>query len=97
MNSGTRVVTQPDSVVLDALEFVGLGDQFGFHNLTTSLLDLLQFLQVVPELGFGHNFVGGEKTHAVQLRIGVLGGGQGSTHNSVCAQLFACVGGKKKT
>lgn len=72
MDARSRVVSQPDAVVLHALELVRLGDQLDRDDLALRLLHLLELLQEVPELRLGHHLVRAEQTHAVELRVRVF-------------------------
>ena len=71
VGTGTGVVAQPDTEVLDlhGLLFAddGAGDDF-----TGGTLDLLELTQEVEEAGLGDDFVNSEDAHLVELRSGVL-------------------------
>lgn len=72
VDAGSRVVSEPDAVVLHTLELVWLGDQLDRHDLALRLLHLLQLLEEVPELRLGHHLIGAEQSHAVELRVRIL-------------------------
>lgn len=71
VGSGSRVVTEPDTEVLD-LGRTLLVDLVDGHNLTVGLLNSSQTGQEVPEAGLGHHGVGGEDAHTVELRLRLL-------------------------
>lgn len=71
VGSGTRVITEPDSVVLDSTGVL-LNELDAVKNLTGGLLHLTELTHEVPELGLGGNRVGGKDDHAVSLGVGVL-------------------------
>lgn len=75
VGTGTGIVTQPDSEVLD-LQRRLLGDLLEGHDLAGRLLELVQLTQEVPETGLGHNVIRGEDPHFVHSRVGLLVGGQ---------------------
>lgn len=75
VGTGARVVAEPDTEVLD-LERALLVDHVEADDLTVGLLDLTELGQEVPEARLGHNGVGREDAHAVQLGRGVSLGGQ---------------------
>lgn len=74
VGTGTRVVSDPDTEVLD-LGGALLVDLLDRDDLTSGLLDLLEAAQEVPESGLGNRSVGGKDGHAVKGggRVG-LGG-----------------------
>lgn len=72
VDTRSRVVSQPDAVVLHTLELVRLGDQLDGHDLALRLLHLLQLLEEVPELRFGHHLIRAEQSHAVELRVRIF-------------------------
>lgn len=82
VGTGTGVIAQPDTKVLH-LHGLVLVDQGTGDDFTGGLLDLLQLAQEVEETGLGDDFVGGEDAHLVELRSGVLGGGQLATDDLV--------------
>lgn len=61
----TRVVTQPDTEVLDFNRCL-LVDGFHVDNFSGGLLELTQLSQEVPETRLGHDLVGREDAHFVQ-------------------------------
>ena len=71
VGSGARVVTEPDSVVLDGAGVL-LDKLDAVKNLTSGLLHLTELTHEVPELGLGSHRVGGEDNHTVGLGVGVL-------------------------
>lgn len=82
VGAGARVVTDPDTEVLD-LERVLLGDLVHGDDLTIGLLDLLELHQEVPETGLGNDLIGGKDAHAVELGGGVALGGQMAANDLV--------------
>lgn len=87
MAAGAGVVSEPDTVVLDALSGVRFLDLLDLDDLTVGLLDLLQLRQKVPESRLGDDVVWRKDGHAVQRWVGDLAGGQMTTHNSVLTKL----------
>lgn len=85
--SSARVVSQPDTVVLDALCGVRLLDLLYLDDLTIGLLDLLETSQKVPETRLGDDLIGCKDGHAVQGRVRVELVHQVAAHNSVLTQL----------
>ncbi len=67
----TRIVTEPDSVVLDSTGVL-LDKLDAVKNLTGGLLHLTELTQEVPELGLGSDRVRGEDNHTVCLGVWVL-------------------------
>lgn len=82
VGTGARVVTDPDTEVLD-LERVLLGDLVHGDDLAVGLLDLLELHQEVPETGLGNDLIGGKNAHAVELGGGVALGGQMAANDLV--------------
>ena len=74
VGSRTRVVTEPDSVVLDGTGVL-LDKLDAVKDLTSGLLHLTELTHEVPELGLGSDRVGGEDNHTVCLGVWVLLGG----------------------
>lgn len=70
VGAGARVIAEPDAEVLD-LQGLLLVDNVDTDNLARGLLDLLELTQEVPEPRLGHNFVGREDAHAVDLGAGI--------------------------
>ena len=70
VGAGAGVVSNPDTKVLD-LEGSLLVDLVESDNLAVRLLDFSQLHQEVPESRLGHDIVGSEDAHAVQLGFGV--------------------------
>ena len=66
VGTGTRVVTDPDTEVLD-LQRALLVDDVKTDDLAVGFLDFLELRKEVPEARLGHNCVRGEDAHAVQL------------------------------
>jgi hypothetical protein len=62
----SRIIADPDAEVLD-LEGPLLVNDVQGDNLAVGLLDLAEFHQEVPEAGFGHDGIGCEYAHAVEL------------------------------
>ena len=52
-------------------------------DLTSSLLDLAELLEEVPETGLGNDIVGSEESHAEKLRDGLLLGRKLTADNLV--------------
>ena len=75
VGSRTRVIAKPDAKVLH-LEGLLLGDLGEGDNLTSRALDLFQLAEKVPEARFGDDFIAGKDAHLVELRGGLLGGGE---------------------
>lgn len=90
VGAGSRVVSDPDTEVLD-LGGGLLGDLVDGDNLTGGLLDLLELGQEVPESGLGHNLVGGKDSHSVELLLGGSLGRQLSANNLVFVESTHCV------
>lgn len=67
VGAGSRVVSEPDSKVLD-LERLLLVDGVHGNNLTGSLLHLSKLTNEVPESRLGDRLVDGKDPHSVQLR-----------------------------
>ena len=86
VGSGTRVVTEPDSVVLDSTGVL-LDKLDAVKNLTSGLLHLTELTHEVPELGLGSDRVGGEDNHTVSLGVGVLVSSSLTADNLVLAHL----------
>jgi len=66
VGTGARVVTDPDTKVLD-LGGPLLMDLIKRYNLSSALLDLSELLQEVPEAGLCNNSVWCKQTHPVEL------------------------------
>ena len=62
VGAGPGVVSQPDAEVLD-LHRLPLLDLLHADDLASSLLELPQLSQEVPEPGLGHDHVGGKDPH----------------------------------
>lgn len=75
VGTGTRVVTEPDSKVLD-LERLLFVDSVDADDLTGGLLDLLELPQEVPVTRLGHDLIRSEDAHPVDFWVGVIFGGQ---------------------
>lgn len=85
VGAGARVVAEPDTEVLD-LERALLIDHVQADDLAIGLLDLPELSKEVPEPRLGHNGVGREDAHAVQLGRGVGLGGQVTPDNLVLVE-----------
>jgi len=70
VGAGARVVADPDTEVLD-LGGPLLVDLVKRHDLSSTLLDLPELFQEVPETGLRYNGVGSEEAHPVELRSGL--------------------------
>merc|ERR1711911_422389 len=75
VGSGARVITQPDTEVLN-LQWSLFMDLLDADNFASGFLELAKLSQEVPETGFGNNVVRSKNPHAVQRRIGLLLGRQ---------------------
>lgn len=65
VGTGSRVVSEPDTEVLD-LQGLLLVDRVDGDDFTGSLLDLLELSQEVPESGLGDNLVGCKDPHSAK-------------------------------
>ena len=86
VGAAAGVVPEPHTVVLDG-EGLLLVDDAGGKNLTVHLLEVPQPLHEVPEPALGHQVVGGEQAHAVDLGKGLLLGGAAAADNKVLFEL----------
>ena len=68
VSTGTRVVTDPDTKVLNLVGSL-LVDLVDGNNLTSSLLNSSELGQEVPESRLGNNSVGSKDSHTVELRL----------------------------
>jgi len=82
VGTGARVVTDPDTEVLDLLGALLMNLVEG-DDLAVCLLDLSQLRQEVPESALGDDLVGSEDAHAVELGGGVGLGGQQTANDLV--------------
>ena len=82
VGTATRVVTDPDTVVLD-LQRALLVDDVKTDDLAVGFLDFLELRKEVPEARLGDDFVGREDTHAVELGRGLRLGGEMATDDLV--------------
>jgi len=82
VGTGARVVSQPDSKVLDGGGPL-LVDLLAMDYLADGLLDLLQTIQIVPKPRFGHDAIGGEDAHPVKRGDPQLLTGDLPSHNAV--------------
>lgn len=71
VDTGTRVVTDPDTEVLDLGRSL-LVDLVDGDNLTSGLLDSSQLGEEVPETGLSNNRVWCEDSHTVELWLWLL-------------------------
>lgn len=87
VRAGTRIVTQPHTVILDTIGGIRFLNLFDLNNLTVGLLDFLETTQKVPEARLGHNVIGRKDGHSVErwVRVGLVH--QVTTHNAILAQL----------
>lgn len=74
MGSRSRVVTQPNTEVLDLQRFC-LMYNVDTNDFTTGFLDLLQLPEEIPESGFCNNFIRSKDAHAIDFGVGLIGGG----------------------
>jgi len=65
VGAGPGVVSQPDTEVLD-LKWLPLPDLLDRHDLSSSLLELPELPQEIPETRLGNDLVGGENSHPVE-------------------------------
>lgn len=86
MRTGTRVVTEPNTVILDGAG-VFLGEFDTVEDLAGGFLHLAELTHEVPEFGFGRGGVGGEDDHAVGFGVGVFVGGGFAAYHLVLAHL----------
>ena len=73
-------VAEPDSVILhnSGVLFNNLDT---VKNFTGGGLHLTELMHVIPELGFGNHFVGGENNHTVCFRVwGIVSGSLTANH-----------------
>lgn len=82
VSARARVVSQPDTEVLDLLGVL-LVDRLDADDLTGGLLDLLETTQEVPVTGLGDRLVRGEDGHPVHGRGRVGLGGQVAANDLV--------------
>lgn len=85
VNTGSGFVSNPNTVSLD-LGWSGLRDSVDRHNLTGSLLGLVQLLQEVPVSGLGNNGVWGKDSHSEQLWLWNGLGRETTTNNLIFVQ-----------
>lgn len=93
VGAGSRVISEPNSVILYASIWVLLVNFLDFHYLTSSLLDLLELSQKVPKSRLCYNLILGIDGHAVHLRSWILVARQLAANNSVlverhCSNMF---------
>ena len=82
VGTATRVVTDPDTEVLD-LQRALLVDDVKADDLAVGLLDFLELRKEVPEARLGDDFVGREDAHAVELGRGLRLGGEMATDDLI--------------
>ena len=97
VSTGTRVISQPDTVVLDfGVSLVDLPKSaitlpnaylVDSKNLTSTLLHLLKSVHEVPITGLSSDSVGSEKTHSVNFRFRVRFGRKSTTNNVIIVNL----------
>ena len=97
VSTGTRIVSQPDTVVLDfGVLLVDLPKSaitrpnayfVDSKNLTSTLLHLLKSVHEVPITGLSSDSVGSEKTHSVNFRFRVRFGRKSTTNNVIIVNL----------
>lgn len=82
----TGIVSKPDSEVLD-LQWSLLVLALHWDDLTSSLLELTQLTQEVPEAGLGYDVIRGEDDHLEQWWIWILFGRQFASDDLILLQL----------
>jgi len=82
VGSRARVVTEPDTEVLD-LQRLGFMNNVDTNDFTTGFLDFLQLSQEIPESRLRNDFIRRKDAHTVDFRIGLIRGGQVTTDNLV--------------
>jgi hypothetical protein len=82
VGTGTRVVTDPDTEVLDLVGSL-LVDLVNGDNLTSSLLNSSELGQEVPESRLGNNSVGSKDSHTVELGLRLALGRETTANNLV--------------
>lgn len=85
VNSRSRLVSDPNTESLH-LGRSGLGDHIHGHNLSRSLLGLVQLLQEVPVSGLGNDGVWSENSHSEQLWLWDGLGRKTTTNNLILVQ-----------
>lgn len=97
VSTRTRVVSQPDTVVLDfGVSLVDLQKSaimqrntylVDSKNFTSTLLHLLKSVHEVPVTGLSSDSVGSEKTHSVNFGFRVSFGRKSTTNNVIIVNL----------
>ena len=97
MSTRTRVVSQPDTVVLDFgvslvnLQKLAMEPRNAYlvdsKNFTSTLLHLLESVHEVPITGLSSDSVGSEKTHSVNFGFRVSFGRKSTTNNVIIVNL----------
>ena len=97
VSTGTRVISQPDTVVLDfGVSLVDLPKSaitrlnaylVDSKNLTSTLLHLLKSVHEVPITGLSSDSVGSKKTHSVNFRFRVSFSRKSTTNNVIIVNL----------
>ena len=82
VGTATRVVTDPDTEVLD-LQRALLVDDVKTDDLAVGFLDFLELRKEVPEARLGDDFIGREDAHAVELGRGLRLCGEMATDDLV--------------
>lgn len=80
--TSSALIPKPDPVIL-YLCWVLFKNLIDGQNLPIALLHFLQLPQVIPELRFGTDLIGGPKLHAVDLGMLIRLRRQSSSHNLV--------------
>ena len=87
VGAGTRIVTQPNTKVLNLhgllFAYRGTTDDFAGRAL-----GLLQLAEEVEETGFGDDFVGSEDAHLVELGSGFLLGWELTTNDLILEHFY---------
>lgn len=91
VSSRARIITKPDTKVLN-LQGLLLQNLRDGNNFTGGLLNLLKLAEEVPVARLGNNFVGGKDAHLVELRSGLLSGGELTSNKLIFAHhLCLCI------
>lgn len=86
MGAGARVITKPDTVVLDTVWFP-FKDLVDRDDLTGGALNLVETLQEIPVTALSYHFIGSKEAHAIQPWMWLRVGREMATHHLVFVQL----------